>query len=266
MGLVKGFWKNLKFMHGNNPTIHCPTCRTGTLEGIAGTFKFENTADTKALLKEDRAISEWEIDFKFSSLMRCNNRSCKEVISCLGTGYYDQAEDSKFDEASGQYYPYFHRYYRPEYFSKAIHIIELKNKYPTLIKKALEDSFKLFFCDSESCANKIRVTVEVLMDNLKVKTSVISNHRRKQLTLHARILEYRNKNEKLADLLLAIKWIGNSGSHNTKISKDDTLDAYRILEYVLIKLFENDELELIKIANQINRMKKPLSQIRGKKK
>ena len=90
-----------------------------------------------------------------------------------------------------------------------------------------------------------------------MKSTIINrHHKRVGLPLHARIIEYRKKNQQLADLLLAVKWIGNSGSHDSKITKDDTLDAYRILEYVLTKLYSNNETELIKMATQINKMKK----------
>lgn len=264
MAFVKNFWKNLRFINGNNPNIHCPTCNSGILVGINDTFKSEDTADTKALKKSDYSYTEMDVDFKFSVLLRCNNKECQEVIACIGTGYYDQEDD--FDSSSGQNWPKYFRYYRPEFFSKPIHIIELKKLYPKEIKKSLEDSFKLFFCDSEACANKIRSTVEILMDILKVKKSTITTSRkRKALSLHGRIQLYQTKNKQIGDLLLAIKWIGNSGSHTGKVTRDDTLDAYRILEYVLITLFQNDADELNKIAKQINRMKKPLSSIKRKK-
>lgn len=265
MPLVKSFWKNLCFTNNEHPNLHCPTCHSGFLHGVKDTFKFEDTADTISLKKSDYQWTEMDLDFKFSCLLRCNNSSCKEVVSCAGTGYFDQ-DDPTYDQETRQYWVSYYKFFRPEYFSKPIHIIELKEVYPKQITKKLQDSFKLFFCDPESCANKIRIVVEVLMDTLKVKKTIIVSGKRKDLSLHARIANYSGINRELGDLLLAIKWIGNSGSHNSKVTKDDTLDAYRILEYVLDKLYDNNEQELMKIAKTINKKKIPLSQIKTRKK
>jgi hypothetical protein len=262
MALNKSFWKTLRFVKGEDPNLICPTCNKGIIKGITGTFKAEDTADTKALQKSNYPFTEMDVDFRFSTLLRCNNPNCQEVISCLGTGYYDQHDELQ----PGHIYPTYYKYYSPEYFSIPLHIIEIKDSYPKEIKKALIASFKVFFCDSEACANKIRTVVEILLDLLKVKYTIINRHRKRVgLPLHARIIEYRKKNQQLADLLLAVKWIGNSGSHDSKITKDDTLDAYRILEYVLTKLYANNEAELIQMASQINKMKRAPSLLKKKK-
>lgn len=262
MALNKSFWRTLRFVKGQEPSLICPTCNMGILKGIEGTFKAEDTADTKALKKSYYPVTEMDVDFRFCSLLRCNNPNCQEVISCLGTGYYDQ-----YDELQpGEIFPTYYKYYSPEYFSIALHIIEIKESYPKEIKKGLIASFGVFFCDSEACANKIRTVVEILLDLLKVKSTIINRQRKKvSLSLHARIIEYRNKNRDIANLLLAVKWIGNSGSHDSKITRDDTLDAYRILEYVLTKLYANDEVALIKMAAQINKMKKAPSLLKKRK-
>jgi hypothetical protein len=265
MPLKKSFWKNLVFSDNELPKIHCPTCKSGFIEPIKSSFKFEDTADTIVLKKSDRHWSEMDFDFKFSCLLRCNNGSCKEVVSCAGTGFYDE-DDPTYDQQTGQYWASYFKFFRPEYFSKPIHVIELKDVYPKEICKKLEDSFKIFFIDSESCANKIRIAVEILMDVLKVKKTVIASSKRKPLSLHARITNYKVTNSELGELLLAIKWIGNSGSHNSKVTKDDTLDAYQILEYVLDKLYDNSTGELMKIAKIINKKKVPISHINKKKK
>ncbi|AEW02215.1 hypothetical protein Niako_5986 [Niastella koreensis GR20-10] len=266
MPLVKSFWKNLNFSNYEQPKIHCPTCKKGFINPIKDSVKFKETAETVALKKSDGPWSEMDLDFKFSCLLKCDNNNCGEVVSCAGTGFFDQ-DDPTFDEETGQYWASYFKYFKPEYFSKPIHIIELKDLYPSAITKKLEDSFKIFFCDSESCANKIRIVVEVLMDALKVKKTVITTgNKRKNLTLHARILNYGSKNKELSDLLLAIKWIGNSGSHNSKVTKDDTLDAYRILEYVLDKLYDKNATHLMKMAKIINKKRIPLSQIELSKK
>jgi hypothetical protein len=40
---------------------------------------------------------------------------------------------------------------------------------------------------------------------------------------------------------LAVKWLGNTGSHTGSVSKDDILDAFEILEFLLAHLFVQRE-------------------------
>ena len=122
MALNKSFWRTLRFVKGQEPNLTCPTCGMGILKGITGTFKAEDTADTKALKKSNFQFTEMDVDFRFSTLLRCNNLDCQEVISCLGTGYYDQHDELQ----PGHIFPTYYKYYSPEYFSIPLHIIEIK--------------------------------------------------------------------------------------------------------------------------------------------
>ena len=56
--------------------------------------------------------------------------------------------------------------------------------------------------------------------------------------------------------LLAIKWIGNEGSHPEKsLTKNDVIDLYEILEHVLSELFENKSKTILAKAKKINKAK-----------
>jgi hypothetical protein len=58
---------------------------------------------------------------------------------------------------------------------------------------------------------------------------------------------------------MAIKWIGNKGSHLGGIEKNDLLDAYELLEYSLNKLYNDPSKRLDKIAKRIIKRKgKPI--------
>ncbi|WP_426324353.1 hypothetical protein [Pedobacter sp. R-06] len=51
-------------------------------------------------------------------------------------------------------------------------------------------------------------------------------------------MEYEKKNPEVANHLLAIKWIGNSGSHFNTLSEQNILDAYRLLKYALELIYQ----------------------------
>ena len=97
------------------------------------------------------------------------------------------------------------------------------------------------------------------MNYYKVKkTTIDKKGKRRGLSLHARIEEFRRKFPNEADMLMAIKWIGNSGSHaSEKLTKDDTLDGFEILEHVIHKLFETETKRIKKLTKIINKKKGP---------
>ncbi|WP_373331448.1 DUF4145 domain-containing protein [Salmonirosea aquatica] len=97
--------------------------------------------------------------------------------------------------------------------------------------------------------------MEILLTQEKVKRSVIKNKKRRRLNLHDRIVEYQKKNSQIAEYLLAIKWIGNTGSHVGTLSQTDILDAYELLDFSLRKLYDNNEQTLNKMIKEINKRK-----------
>lgn len=137
---------------------------------------------------------------------------------------------------------------------------QIKGIYPTLnlfkfpdlcpqtVKDELIKSFALYWVDLESCGNKIRVSIELLLDALGIPTIP---------KLHQRIEKYPDK--AIKSYLLAIKWIGNTGSHADVLAKDDILDAYEIIHKVLDMLFEKSEEKLQLKVDTINTTKKPIS-------
>ena len=124
--------------------------------------------------------------------------------------------------------------------------------------KIIDESFQLFWVDEASCGNKIRSSIEKLLDLQKI-TKTIKNNRgkRQMLNLHERILKFKTKEPDIANYLLALKWIGNQGSHiNTVLTKIELVDAYKILEVSLVDLYDKTRLEVNRLTRKINKDKK----------
>jgi len=62
----------------------------------------------------------------------------------------------------------------------------------------------------------------------------------------------------IAIKLLALKWLGNKGSHTENMSKNDVLDAYEILDSVLDELYVGYQKLVDKKVEKIVKSKKPL--------
>jgi hypothetical protein len=72
-------------------------------------------------------------------------------------------------------------------------------------------------------------------------------------------MKYGQKNPKAAERLLAIKWIGNSGSHGASLQRSDLLDAYEIFEIALTEIYDIDKKRADKLTKAINKKKGPLT-------
>ena len=182
--------------------------------------------------------------------MICNK--CLEFVAFLGNG--DKAEYE--DYIDGEYAYISQSYFYPKYFYPYLQLFEVNENCPKEINKVVNDSFALYWNDLSSCANKIRIALELLMNYFKIdKTYKTKENKRKRLSLHQRIVMFKSKKPQVTEFLLAIKWIGNSGSHVGSLDNKDILETYELLELSLNKLFDNTEERLKKLSKKINSRK-----------
>jgi hypothetical protein len=40
---------------------------------------------------------------------------------------------------------------------------------------------------------------------------------------------------------MALKWLGNTGTHTSAVTRDDLLDAFEILDHALVELIDNGQ-------------------------
>lgn len=93
---------------------------------------------------------------------------------------------------------------------------------------------------------------------MKIKKYRYQNGKRKNLNLHERINSLPNKYHDIQDLFMAVKWLGNAGSHSgNTVSPDDVLDAYELMEKLLTEVFDEQSKKLKALAKNINKKKGP---------
>ncbi|MFZ5921358.1 MAG: DUF4145 domain-containing protein [Chloroflexota bacterium] len=198
----------------------------------------------------------WELSsYRYSVLLMCNDPNCLETVASCGSGFVVQGfrlghgePDEEFDV------------FVPEYFFPALLLFSLPRKCPKTVSEQIRASFKLFFADPPASANYVRKAVEEILTDRGIKRFMINKkkNRREKISLHDRIVEFQNRNPENADKLLALKWLGNEGSHTNKISKNDILDAYEILEIVIDDLYAGNRALIDKKIARINKSKGPL--------
>jgi hypothetical protein len=108
--------------------------------------------------------------------------------------------------------------------------------------------------------------VESLLDELGIpRFNTARGGRRRRIPLHTRIESIdRPRLVDVRSSLLAIKWIGNVGSHAGPLTQDDIFDAYDLLEIVLRDIYEQDRAKADRLARRINQKKGPRSKRRVK--
>lgn len=90
--------------------------------------------------------------------------------------------------------------------------------------------------------------------------------KRETLSLHARIEKFKTKDAEAANYLLAIKWLGNAGSHSglDNVDDDDLLGGFELIEHVIERLYVRQEARLKQIAKGLNHRKgKPVRRRRS---
>ena len=263
MAMDRTPWK-APFTLENLPTWICPECKKGTLIAEKNAIKIIESENSKKEREHENWEPEW-IRGSFGGTFKCNNPKCSEKVLTIGSMNVEAGYEynPKTDEADPGYYEYL----TPTMFAPAIHVFNVHAEVPRNITRAIIESFKVYWADISACANKIRNTLELIMDFYKIPKTHAEQGKRKPYSLHRRIELFKSEKKNESEHLMAIKWIGNSGSHaNDELKSDDILDAYEILDHVLTRLFEKDSIRVKKLSSTINRRKKPNSKKIYKKK
>ncbi len=255
MAVNKTLWLS-EFKVSDLPHWPCPTCHEGWLTLEPRTY---HTSESESSKKENSKYVAANVPWAkgvFSCILICNNRRCRESIAL--SGCYDVQEEWLDDELSGQPYQTYSDFCIPITFVPTVHLFAVPKFVPQIIAEAVIDSFKTFWLDPSSCANKIRTAVEVVLTHKKVRKIEIKNNKKKHLTLHKRIQLFKISHPSAAEKLEAIKWIGNEGSHSNKTSKEDLIDAYDILSSLLHQLYETETERIVKLSKKIVSKQNPL--------
>lgn len=230
----------------------CSVCKRGYLLS-----KDENISlvDYRTYNAKISTLQDFEDDWlkhSFNGKFVCSNSMCLEEFSFAGktVGNYISGEYSTpygMEDFEGVETHLF-----IEYIDRSPQIIPIRDEYPEKLNSILESSFQLFWIDLNSCANRIRVYLESLMDLNQIASKDAGGNYR---SLNARLKEFCSKgNQYLNKYLHSIRWIGNHASHQVTLKRCDILDIYQILEYILLKLYvPNEEKMLGKIADEINK-------------
>lgn len=233
--------------------LQCSACSGGVLKVKKGTVNKRETNASKAYYDFTGEVYEDESS-RFCLLLECKN--CEEIFCVAGTVSLKEYRGDCGSEACYDEYieflqkgiedlsRHYHSYYSIKFIDPQIDIFKIQEQVPDEIKNNLLRSFSLFWGDKEASANKVRAVLELLMDHFEIsKTDINKKGKEYKLSLNSRLNLFRSHEHYgyLVEKLIAIKFLGNAGSHMQPVTKEDLLDAYEIIEYVLEECFQRQE-------------------------
>ena len=197
---------------------------------------------------------EW-IEYVYNCILVCTNDKCREIVVSTGTGSVDW---DIIEDENGQPDQVYSEFFLPKYFQPHLCLFSIPSDCPASVSDLLNESFRLFFCSPNAAANNVRAAIEELLTELKIKRFSTVNGKRRFINLHQRIGLLPAKYAPFKDMILAIKWLGNAGSHgHAEVTMDDVMDAYELTEHILEEIYEPKAKKLKAIAKKVNKRKGP---------
>ncbi|WP_323175995.1 DUF4145 domain-containing protein [Pantoea ananatis] len=234
-----------KFFSKNSiPDWYCPACGRPTLELVPNSFHSERTSSARHHYEADEGFCPEEDEDVFSCLLRCSQRNCLQPVAVSGDGYYERDYENSYD---GDYN--YVATYRPRHFYPPLVLFTPCDNYPEKIKSQLKEISAQLPGHRQAAINALRTTLESVLDHFKIPRE--QNNR--YLSLERRISMIPDPFRYVEAGFRAMKWLGNTGSHNLReVSDDDIEGACVMLNDFLLQIFRkpNDHSETIARLNK----------------
>lgn len=226
------------------PPWPCSVCRKGTLALIKDSLLFKETVESVRSHKQEGFDFDW-IAYVFTAWAQCTHPSCKQEFAIAGTGgvapQWLTEDDWGYDD-----------YFSPKICNPMPDIFVFPAKCPDDIKGELRGAFSIFWSNHAACAGRLRVALECLMNHVGVpKRRRGANAKFFDLTLHARIDAFAKSEPTIGSQLMALKWLGNTGSHDSNVSTADLLDAFEIMEHALAEIIGGHSARVAALAKKL---------------
>jgi hypothetical protein len=238
--IAKGFPENLE----DWPHIPCPTCTRGALLPVPDSFVAEESVTSKSLHDHDAWEPEW-IQGGFHCVLTCRRETCDHVrvIGEMTVGL------------AGRYDVQYEQYLTPTMFFPALPLLESRDLCPSEVGERVDAAAKILWLDPNAAANRIRAAVEALMDDRGVIRKKLNRAGKAvRLSLDDRIATFKTalpQHADAADLLLAVKWIGNVGSHEDVLRIPDVLEGVEFLDHALSLIYDTNHGDMKKRASEV---------------
>lgn len=236
------------------PRVACPTCVHGGLAFVEGSMTnlMDNESTALAEQVHKGLIGPEELAGTFHGHLLCDNTSCAQTVSIAGDWQYvvndgDHPEWGSFGDI-----------YRIRYVNPPLQLIDVPAGTPEKVKDCITAASTVLWSSPSSAANQLRQVIEELLTARKIKRYAINKKKRRRLiALDSRIAIFGSSggHPEVAETLLAVKWIGNNGSHDNSLNQQQVMVGAEILEAAIKALYDKTEVDLRAKVKAINKSK-----------
>ena len=241
----------VEFSYTAWPTLPCPFCYQESL----APENVQHLSTQDSINHSDSP--DWEPDWEFGyfhGTLRCGYSKCREIVVVSGEMRHGLSEEWD-DPNDGRSWTY---WYRLRYSIPSIPLTDrLPDGCPESVVLRIREAGRIFWADPAGSANRLRSALEELLNVRRVRRiETTSTGKRRRLSLHRRIQILGIGNPEVAELIEAVKWIGNEGSHSSEIDASNVLLASVILEHALFVMYDRSTAEIAKQARAVNRRRR----------
>ena len=234
------------------PRPRCPSC----MEGYIHFSEPVEHESHESIVARDNPYFEPEFTVgTFLVQGQCENAGCKQIVHGVGdysVAYSQQSHRELLDEG----YVAYSDYYDVASCHPPLWMMTIPESAPEEVREGMRRASRVFFADPSLAATALRGTVERFLTSEGISAVRPSGQFR---SAHQRIEEWRAADpsrERVADLLLAVKWLGNAGTHEASdLSYEEVLDGARVLDEAFYALFTSASIDAQ--ARAINAAKGP---------
>lgn len=242
-------------LHTSWPPIPCPDCHEGVIRPEGKLVTLPDPESDMLLARIAAGVEgDSELTGSCSGTFRCGDPDCGRGVLISGDWSYDI--DFEPNGAGTRWADYI----RVRYSTPALPIFIPPAKTPDKVTTAINAASELLWINPGAAANHLRQAIEELLTSKRVKrTELTKKNKQRRLSAHERIGIYRDTNpaqKDIADALEAVKWIGNSGSHEAALNVADVLEGAELLEHALKELYDPTERQRRARVKSINTSKR----------
>jgi hypothetical protein len=239
----KNLWRR-SYVLDEIPHFPCPKC-------LIGRILFED----KPISKNEPVFSErahshdaWEpdwVELRIALKGTCNLPECGETVHAVGRGFYSDLVLDDGDWVLAEHVNIHSMCPSPP-------VIQIPSQCPDNIVSDLLVSFKLIWVDYSACATRLRLSVERLLDAIGIpKSGKTKKGKLRDLNLAERIDAFSDKDPDAAEVLHALRHVGNVATHEGTQSLSNLLDCFEIYEEALRQLVGDKSAKLEAIRKRL---------------
>ncbi|MFE3105955.1 DUF4145 domain-containing protein [Nocardia tengchongensis] len=222
------------FKEGDWPNLGCPVCEEGGL--TIGLFEWEHQDGQK-----DHDDSPVDLAGRFYARLVCTRSGCAAWVVVSGDYTMDYSYDALTNFLDVWPMLTVRTIYPP------VPIMDLTAAVPEPVRSAIGRASALVWLDPLAATGALRSSVERLMDELGIRVPPKTRD-----ILHNRLLEFEKSEPVAGKLLLAAKYVGNGGAHeSTRLTATDALETAAMIEVALGVLYTQDNTALLARADRI---------------